>query len=95
MTQAEVARQSELSESQLSKSLAGSRQFSAPELVRIAHALGVSLHWLATGEPDPMEIRIAARHDFDGFSRSYTARNSEGDQQTLQDIALLYRQAYR
>lgn len=94
-TQAELARTSELSDSQLSKSLSGLRQFSAPELARIAHALDVSLHWLVTGEPDPMEVRIAARHDFDGFSHTYSARNAESDQEILKDIALLYRQAYQ
>ncbi|WP_373887116.1 helix-turn-helix domain-containing protein [Acidipropionibacterium jensenii] len=35
---------------------------SAVVLARIAEALNVSLHWLVTGQDDPIEVRIAAGH---------------------------------
>jgi hypothetical protein len=83
-----------MTEPQLSKSLAGSRKFSALELARIADYLKTSLYELVTGEPDPMAVTLAARHSFDGASRAYSADGFVEDQQTLQDIVLLYRQAY-
>jgi len=95
LTQAALATRIGLSESKLSKSLGGTRQFSAVELANIAAALDVSLHWLLTGAQDPMAVRVAARHSFDGLSGSYLAEGSGADAQVLEDVALLYRQAYR
>ncbi|MCI1749063.1 MAG: helix-turn-helix domain-containing protein [Acidipropionibacterium sp.] len=95
VTQAEIAKSAGLTAPQLSKSLSGRRQFSAPELAKIANSLNVSLHWLVTGAPDPMEVRIAARHSYDDSNRTYSADGAETDQETLHNIALLYRQAYR
>ncbi len=95
LKQSEVAGRAGLTESQLSKSLSGSRQFSAVELAKIAEALNVSLHWLVTGQDDPMEVRIAARHAFDDVKGTYDAPAAEKDDKTLQSIALLYKQAYQ
>ncbi|WP_312349224.1 hypothetical protein [Actinomyces sp.] len=78
-----------------SKSLSGERRLSAVEFARIADALETSLYWLVMGEPDPMEVRIAARHSFDGNGRCHRADAIDADRQTLQDIAVLYQQAYQ
>lgn len=93
-TQADVAAHIEISESQLSKSLGGTRQFSAVEVALLADDLDVSMHWLVTGEEDPLSMRIAARHSFDSATGSYQATGLVADNQLLQDVALLYRQAY-
>lgn len=95
MTSAELAAAVRLSPSQLSKSLSDERRFSAVEFARIADVLETSLYWLVMGEPDPVEVRIAARHSFDGSNRCYRAEGIDADRQTLQDIAVLYQQAYQ
>ena len=92
LSQAELARSIDLGESALSKSINGTRAFSAVELAEVADRIGVSMHWLVTGEPDPYELRLVARHDYDHSSRTYSCDVS-GDRETLESIALLYRQA--
>ncbi len=94
-TGADLASRVGLSPSQMSRSLSGGRRFSTVELAQVADELGVSLYWLVTGEPDPMEVKIAARHAFDSAARTYLPNGLDADQQVLEDIALLYRQAYR
>ncbi|WP_315583590.1 helix-turn-helix transcriptional regulator [Actinomyces viscosus] len=93
LSQAELARSLDLSESALSKSINGTRAFSAVELAEVADRLDVSMHWLVTGEPDPFELIISARHDYDSKSDRYSSSLVE-DLPTLKDIALVYRQAY-
>jgi hypothetical protein len=92
LSQAELARSIDLGESALSKSINGTRAFSAVELAEVADRIGVSMRWLVTGEPDPYELRLVARHDYDRLSKSYSYDVS-GDRGTLESIALLYRQA--
>ena len=58
----------------------------------IAEHLGVTMHWLVTGEADPFEVRAAARHSYDGPTGTYSCDPS-ADLQVLEDIALVYRQA--
>lgn len=93
-TQADIASAIGLSPSQLSKSLGGTRKFSAVELAELASVLSVSMYWLVTGETDPMEYALAARHVFSSDERRYSADGWEDDKQLLNDIALVYRQAY-
>lgn len=92
MTQSALARAVGMSESALSKAIAGSRAFATIEVVRIAERLGVSLHELVTGEPDPFVLTLAARHAYDD-SGEYSSSLVE-DRPVLEGIALLYRQAY-
>lgn len=92
LTQAELARRVAMSESALSKALGGVRPFAAVELAEIGCALDSSVHYLITGESDPFEVRVAARHDYDRVSRTY-ATDSDSDRGVLEGIALLYRQA--
>lgn len=65
------------------------------EFARIADALETSLYWLVMEEPDPMEVRVAARYSFDRNGRCFRVEGIDADRQTLQDIAVLYQQAYQ
>lgn len=91
-TQATLAQAIGLSESAMSKALAGKRSLSSIEAALIAEHLGVTMHWLVTGEADPFEVRAAARHSYDGPTGTYSCDPS-ADLQVLEDIALVYRQA--
>lgn len=93
-TQADIASAIGLTSSQLSKSLNETRRFSAVELAELADVLNVSMYWLATGETDPMGYTLAARHGFNADDRCYAADGFEDDKQILDDVALIYRQAY-
>lgn len=93
-THAHVAGQIGLSKEKLSKSLNGHRAFSSVELAQIAEVLGVDVHWLITGNPDPHRIVAAARHDFDHNTGTRSVPGRTNDQQVLDDIALAYRQAF-
>jgi hypothetical protein len=77
-----------------SRALSGKRQFASIELARLAVQIGADLHWLITGQPDPNRLSVAARHDFDHATGQRTIPGRAGDEQTLADIALAYRQAY-
>src|SRR3984957_16654855 len=77
-----------------SRALSGKRQFSAIELARLADRIGADLHWLITGRLDPHRISVAARHDFDHETGQRSIPGRDGDERTLTDIALAYRQAY-
>lgn len=92
--QGQIAEAVGLTPAQFSKSLSGNRSLSAVELASLATAFEVSLHWLLTGREDPMAIRVAARHDFDPANGGYHAPGHGSDEQLLNDVALLYRQAY-
>lgn len=63
LAQREFARRIGLDETKLSKSLRGTRRFSAPELVRIAEVSQVTLTWLLSGSdpvPGPAAGQTAA-----------------------------------
>ncbi|SON59281.1 hypothetical protein MSIMFI_00764 [Mycobacterium simulans] len=77
-----------------SRSLNGARSFSSIEIARLADELGQDVHWLITGQPDPMRPRLAARHFYDPDTRSHEVPDREQDEAVLLDIALAYRQAY-
>jgi IrrE N-terminal-like domain len=77
-----------------SRALSGKRQFSSIELARLADQIDADLYWLITGELDPHRVSIAARHDFNHETGQRTIPGRAGDEQTLADIALAYRQAY-
>jgi uncharacterized protein DUF955 len=77
-----------------SRAINGKRQFASVELARLAELVGADLHWLITGQSDPNQLRIAARHNFDRAKWLRTVPGRAADDQTLTDIALAYRQAY-
>lgn len=77
-----------------SRSLKGERSFASIEIARLADELNQDVHWLITGQPDPMRPRLAARHFFDQNSKTHDVPGRELDEAVLGDIALAYRQAY-
>ena len=77
----------------LSRALSGERGLSIDELFAIANHFKVSVHELATGQSDPHEVAIAARHGFDTDTKAYTNPAWELSRPVLNDIALAYRQA--
>lgn len=78
-----------------SRALRDKRQFSSLELARLAERLDADLHWMITGAPDPNRLTVAARHNFDHETGERDIPGREGDEATIQNIALAYRQAYR
>lgn len=78
----------------LSRSINGKRAFTSIELAHLAERLSISMYWLATGEPDPFEARIAARHQYDFASGRYVDDQDGGTRTTLNNIELAYRQVY-
>lgn len=78
----------------MSRSVNGHRGFSSVEIAKIADALSVDVHWLITGEPDPLRVSIAARHDYDHNTGERSNPGREADDQQLRSVALAYRQAY-
>ncbi len=78
----------------LSRSLNGKRAFTSIELAHLAERLSTSMCWLATGEADPFEARIAARHQYDFASGRYVDDQHGSTRETLDNIELAYRQVY-
>lgn len=78
-----------------SRALRDKRQFSSIELAKIAERLDADLHWLITGTRDPSRLSVAARHDFDHGTGVRDIPGREGDEATIQAVALAYRQAFR
>jgi Zn-dependent peptidase ImmA (M78 family)/transcriptional regulator with XRE-family HTH domain len=77
----------------LSRALSGERGLSIDELFAIAGHFRVSVHELATGQSDPHEVAVAARHGFDNDTKAYTNPAWDSSKPVLEDIALAYRQA--
>jgi Zn-dependent peptidase ImmA (M78 family)/transcriptional regulator with XRE-family HTH domain len=93
-TQREFAAALGMAPDALSRALSGERKFSAAELAEIADLLGADVHWLITGEPDPYRIVLAARHDYDHATGARSVPDRDTDARVLEDVALVYRQAY-
>lgn len=77
----------------LSRALNGQRGFAAVELARIAHYLGVDIHYLITGEVDPHQLVLSARHSYDPKTHERHADGFDADKQLLANIRLAYVQA--
>lgn len=92
--QRDVAERIGMTPDAFSRALNGKRQFASIELAQLAEQIGADLHWLVTGRPDPNRLIVAARHDFDHSNGQRTIPGRAGDEPTLADIALAYRQAY-
>jgi hypothetical protein len=92
--QRDLAEQIGMTPDAFSRAINGKRQFASIELALLAEEIGADLHWLITGQPDPHRVSVAARHNFDHATGERTVPGREGDDQTLADIALAYRQAY-
>src|ERR1700733_7130549 len=92
--QRELAERIDMTPDAFSRALHGQRQFAAIELARLAEEVGADIYWLITGEPDPNQLSVAARHYFDHATGQRTIPGRAGDQQVVADIGLAYRQAY-
>ncbi|MBT2550967.1 ImmA/IrrE family metallo-endopeptidase [Arthrobacter sp. ISL-65] len=90
----EIAASVEMAPDVFSRSLNGKRTFTSVELAHLAERLSTSMYWLATGEADPFEARIAARHEYDFASGRYVDDKGGSTSQTLDNIELAYRQVY-
>lgn len=51
------------------------------------------MHWLVTGEEDPLGWRLVAGHEFDLVTGQNRAEFLGDDREILKEVALLYRQA--
>lgn len=91
--QVELARRVEMAEDALSRAINGKRGFASIELARIAEVLSVDIHWLITGEPDPLAVRFVARHSYDAERRAYENHGEDADQEIRDVVELAYRQA--
>ncbi len=92
-TQAMVAEQAEMTADAMSRALKGERGFASIELARIADFLRTDIHWLITGEPDPLAVKFVARHTYDPQSREYDVAGRAQDEEILDSVHLAYRQA--
>ena len=78
----------------LSRALNGQRGFSSIELASIAEALGVGLHWLITGQEDPLRVDVAARHAWDALRAERVNPGREADDEVIQKVIAVYHEAY-
>lgn len=91
-THASVAESVGMTPDAFSRAVNGSRGFSALELAALSDVLETSMYWLATGEQDPNEALIVARHTFD---HETLERRADWDEltATVDQVVLAYRQA--
>lgn len=92
-SQAMVAERAEMTPDAMSRALRGERGFSSIELAKVADYLHADIHWLITGEPDPLAVKFVARHTYDRESRAYGVAGRENDEAILDGVHLAYRQA--
>jgi Zn-dependent peptidase ImmA (M78 family) len=74
----------------LSRAINGQRHFSALEVAQLADRLKVDTHWLITGERDPFQVRLAARHT---WGRSSADQEGQ-DAAIISRVVETYRAAY-
>ncbi|KAB1642548.1 helix-turn-helix domain-containing protein [Gulosibacter chungangensis] len=91
-TQNEVASEVGIAPDAFSRAINGKRGFGALELADIARALGVSVHWLITGERDPFELVLSARHETKPGTFDRRVSGAVADESVLTNIALAYHQ---
>jgi Zn-dependent peptidase ImmA (M78 family) len=86
--QRELAERTGMTPDAFSRALHGQRQFAAIEIALLAEEIGADVHWLITGQPDPNQLSVAARHYFDHTTGQRTIPGRARDEQVLADIAL-------
>ncbi|WP_082479759.1 ImmA/IrrE family metallo-endopeptidase [Agreia sp. Leaf283] len=77
----------------LSRALSGKRGFASIELVRVAEELHADIHELITGERNPNQVFVNARHQYDHATTSRSVPTLEDDKAVLEDICVAYLQA--
>lgn len=91
-TQNDVASEVGIAPDAFSRAINGKRGFGALELADIARVLRVGVHWLITGEQDPFELALSARHETDQNTFDRQVSGAVADETVLSDIALAYQQ---
>lgn len=91
-THASIAESVGMTPDAFSRAVNGNRGFSAAELAALSEVLGTSMYWLATGERDPQEALIVARHEFDHGTLERRADWKEL-KATVDKVVLAYQQA--
>lgn len=91
-SQRELARRVDMKPDALSRALSGERGFAVSELLALAKELDVSLHWLATGAPDPRQLSVAARHGYDHTAQARMSVDWDASRPALEGIATAYEQ---
>lgn len=94
MSQRQLAEEAGMTADALSRSLNGQRGLASFEVAQIASVLGADTHWLITGTPDPFQVKVAARHQWDAASRSRTNSGRDDDQAVLVTVVDVYRAAF-
>lgn len=94
-TDASIAAEVGMKPDAFSRAMSGGRAFSSLEVARIAALLKADVHWIITGEPDPLRVRLAARHTWDEQAREHHLPSAPADDEVLEGMALAYRQAHQ
>src|ERR1700754_3905018 len=89
----EIAASIEMTPDAFSRALSGQRGFSAVELAKLADLLDEDVHFLITGQPDPLRVRMVARHGYNAETGQREVPGADTDRAILDDVALAYRQA--
>jgi Zn-dependent peptidase ImmA (M78 family) len=92
MKQVDVARSAGMTEDALSRALRDERQFKLVELASIAELVHASVHWLITGNRDPYELKLSARHDYDRAAQTDVPHDWNQAAKIAGDVALAYAQ---
>ena len=90
VSQRQLAPEVGMTHDALSRAINGQRHFSAVEIASIAARFGLDTHWLITGEQDPFNVRLAARHPWGDGS----AEQEESDATIIARVVEAYRAAY-
>jgi len=90
-TQEQIAARIGMTADAFSRALNGKRGFAAVELARLADLLQTSMYWLTTGQRDPHEPLMVARHTFDQATLSRSV-DWAGLTRAVDDVRLAYSQ---
>ncbi|WP_115789974.1 helix-turn-helix domain-containing protein [Arthrobacter silvisoli] len=92
MKQVDVAKSAGMTPDALSRALRDERQFKLVELASIADFVHASVHWLITGDRDPYELKLSARHDYDRNAQADVPHDWNHAARIAGDVALAYAQ---
>ncbi|SNS63903.1 Zn-dependent peptidase ImmA, M78 family [Micrococcales bacterium KH10] len=93
VTRKEFATRVGMTPDALSRALNGQRGFASLELVKIADELKADIHELITGEANPHQVVVNARHDYDHDTAKRSVPTFDDDKKALEDICIAYAQA--
>ena len=88
----DVAKMVGMTPDAFSRSLNLERQFKLREIAQLSDVLDVSIHWLITGERDPREVKLSARHQWNGNDRADVVHPWKDARRITTEVANLYNQ---